>query len=246
LALSERHGWVLACASFKGAAMSKITSTVRFPGESDAYRAARDDLLLAEMELRAHVHKLTELRSRLPLGGEVPEDYVFEEAGTSAQVSLSGLFQPGRDSLVVYSFMYGPAMNQPCPMCTSFLDSLDGAAPHVAQRTNLAVVAKSPAARLHTFAQQRGWRHLRLLSSASNPYNRDYHGENAEGDQLPSLNVFVRRDGKLRHFYHTELLFAPLEPGRDPCHIDLMWPLWNVLDLTPEGRGTDWYPKLEY
>jgi predicted dithiol-disulfide oxidoreductase (DUF899 family) len=137
-------------------------------------------------------------------------------------------------------------MEQPCPMCTSFLDSLAGAAPHIAQRTNLAVVAKSPAKTLKAFAQQRGWRHLRLLSSASNAYNRDYHGENDKGDQLPSLNVFVRRDGKLRHFYHTELLSAAPDSGRDPCHIDLMWPLWNVLDLTPGGRGTDWYPQLKY
>jgi predicted dithiol-disulfide oxidoreductase (DUF899 family) len=229
--------------------MVDSTSAVRFPRESDDYRAARDQLLAAEKELRAHVHKVAELRSKLPLGGEVPEDYEFHEVAASAEgrtVRLSGLFRPGKDSLVIYSFMYGPGMNQPCPMCTSFLDSLDGAAPHIAQRANLAVVASSPAQRIHAFARERGWRHLRLLSSANNTYNRDYHGENAEGDQLPSLNVFARRSGKIYHFYHTELLFAPMEEGRDPCHIDMIWPLWNVLDLTPEGRGRDWYPTLAY
>jgi predicted dithiol-disulfide oxidoreductase (DUF899 family) len=131
-------------------------------------------------------------------------------------------------------------------MCTSFLDSLNGAAPHATQRINLAVVAKSPIERIRAFARARGWRNLRLLSSAGNSYNRDYHGETSEGSQIPAVNVFVRRDGRPHHFFNAELLFAPVESGQNGRQADLIWPLWNLFDLTPEGRGTDWYPNLAY
>src|SRR5262249_29608205 len=147
---------------------------------------------------------------------------------------------------VLYSFMFGPNDAQPCPLCTSILDSLNGASPHVTDRMNLAVVAKSPIARIRAFARSRGWTHLRLLSSAANGYNHDYHGEPADGSQMPSLNVFVRRGGTTRHAYNTELLFTPREPGQDGRHVDAIWPLWNVFDFTPDGRGTGWYPKLKY
>jgi predicted dithiol-disulfide oxidoreductase (DUF899 family) len=228
-------------------------STVRFPGESASYRAARDELLAAERDLRKQVEQVAQLRRKLPLGGELPEDYAFEEgaanlADTTAVVSvkLSDLFRKGIDTLALYNFMYGPEMKQACPMCTSFLDSLNGTAPHAGQRLNLAVVAKSPIGRIREFARGRGWHNLRLLSSARNTYNRDYHGETADGGQLPVFNVFVRRDGKIYHSYSTELVFAPPEPGQNERHIDMMWPLWNLLDLTPEGRGADWYPRLSY
>ena len=220
-------------------------STHRFPGESRAYRTARNKLLDAELKLRRQVEQVAALRRKLPAGGKVPEDFEFEEAHTK-KVRLSQLFARGKDSLVLYSFMYGPKMEKPCPMCTAFLDSLDGAAPHVSQRINLAVVAKSPIARIVEFGRARGWRNLRLLSSSANSYNRVYHGETADGSQMPSLNVFVRRGGAIRHFFHTELLFAKAEKGQDDRHIDMAWPLWNMLDFTPEGRGGDWYPKLEY
>ena len=220
-------------------------TTHRFPGESRAYRTARNKLLDAELKLRKQVEQVAALRRKLPLGGEVPEDYEFEEDG-ARKVRLSKLFARGKDSLILYSFMYGPKMEKPCPMCTAFLDSLDGAAPHIVQRANLAVVAKSPIARIREFARSRGWRNLRLLSSSANTYNRDYYGESPDGSQNPSLNVFTRRDGAIRHFFHTELLFEKAEKGQDDRHIDMAWPLWNMLDFTPEGRGTDWYPKLEY
>lgn len=217
----------------------------RFPGESRAYRTARNKLLDAEMKLRKHVEQVAALRRKLPRGGKIPQDYEFEqEAGR--KVRLSQLFDPGKDTLILYSYMYGPDMKKPCPMCTAFLDSLDGAAPHIVQRANLAVVAKSPIARIAEFARSRGWRNLRLLSSAGNSYNRDYHGESADGSQNPSLNVFTLRDGVARHFFHTELMFAKTEKGQNPRHIDMAWPLWNMLDFTPEGRGKDWYPSLEY
>ena len=220
-------------------------TTHRFPGESRAYRAARNKLLSAELKLRKHVEQVAALRRKLPAGGKVPHDYEFEEEG-GRTVRLSQLFEAGKDTLILYSYMYGPDMKKPCPMCTSFLDSLDGAAPHIAQRANLAVVAKSPIARISEFARSRGWRNLRLLSSAGNAYNRDYHGESPDGSQNPSLSVFTRRNGAIRHFFQTELMFAKAEKGQNQRHIDMAWPLWNVLDFTPEGRGKDWYPSLEY
>ena len=220
----------------------------RFPGESKAYRAARDKLLRAEIDLRRRTESVAALRRKLPVGGAVPEDYEFEEFGDSIarRVKLSELFAPGKDTLVVYSFMYSPNMAHACPSCTSILDSLDGAAPHLTQRVSLAVVAKSPIARIREFAQKRGWRHLRLISSAGNSYNRDYRGETAQGEQTPMLNVFTKRSGKIRHAYATELRLVPSDKGQDPRHVDSIWPLWNVFDFTPDGRGTNWHPRLNY
>lgn len=229
------------------------THATRFPGETPKYRAARNRLLTAERDLRRRVEQVAEMRRKLPLGGRVPNDYVFEEgardlADTNSvhPTRLSELFRDGLDTLVVYSFMFGPNMKQACPMCTSFIDSLNGAAPHFEERANLAVIAKSPIARIREFARGRGWNHLRVLSSAGTTYNRDYHGENPEGGQLPSLNVFARRSGEIHHFYHTELVFLPGDKGQNQRHIDMAWPLWNLLDFTPEGRGADWFPRLSY
>jgi len=225
----------------------------RFPNESAEYRRARDQLLRAEIDLRRQVESVAAMRRELPIGGLVPEDYVFDRGGDSIEdtdtprhVRLSELFARDGASLAVYSFMYGPKMPEPCPMCTSTLDSLDRTAPHAKQRINLAVVAKSPIARIRSFARGRGWRNLLLLSSAANTYNRDYHGATASDAQMPMLNVFVRRDGEIRHTFGSELLFVKPDPGQDGRHVDLIWPLWNLFDFTPEGRGTDWRPSLDY
>jgi predicted dithiol-disulfide oxidoreductase (DUF899 family) len=229
--------------------MTESLHSERFPGESAAYRAARDELLVAEIALRRQTEAVAALRRTLPLGGAVPEDYVFAEAaddGTARQVPMSDLFRKENASLVLYSFMYGPDMAQACPSCTSMLDGLDGAARHAMQRINLAVVAKSPIERIRAFAQERGWRNLRLLSSAGTSYNRDYHGETADGAQMPMLNVFVRRDGRTHHMVSSEMLFAPADPGQNHRHIDTIWPVWHLFDFTPEGRGADWYPALRY
>jgi predicted dithiol-disulfide oxidoreductase (DUF899 family) len=229
------------------------THAMRFPGEAARYRTARNRLLEAERDLRRQVEKVAAMRRKLPLGAPIPEDYAFEEGATDLAdtktlrtVRLSDLFRDALNTLVVYSFMFGPAMKAACPMCTSFIDSLNSAAPHFEQRANLAVVAKSPLGRIRDFGRGRMWNHLRLLSSAGNTYNRDYHGETPEGGQVPSLNVFVRRGGKIHHFYNTELVFLPGDRGQNQRHIDMAWPLWNLLDFTPEGRGTDWFPKLTY
>jgi predicted dithiol-disulfide oxidoreductase (DUF899 family) len=186
---------------------------IRFPGESSEYRRERNRLLEAEIELRRATERVAAQRRGLPPGGPISDDYRFEEAvGRGGEVRFSELFAPGKDTLVIYSFMFprwsgdtrpGPAGGEtarlplaetPCPSCTSILDSLDGAAPHLAQRLNLAVVAKSNPERIRTFARERGWRRLQLLSSRNNTYNRDYHGETPEGEQMPILNVFVRDD----------------------------------------------------
>jgi len=240
--------------------------SIAFPGESREYRAARDRLLDGEIELRRTIEAVAAARRELPQGGRVPEDYVFQAAGgdgESTDVRLSELFAPGKDSLVIYNFMFprdpdddspGPTSGKtarlplaegPCPSCTALLEQLDGAAEHAGQHVGLVVVAKTPLPRLITFATERGWRHLRVLSSATNTYNRDYHGETADGVQRPMLNVFHRdRDG-IRHFWGAELLYAPNDHGQEPRHVGTLEPLWNLFDLTPEGRP-DWHEQLSY
>jgi predicted dithiol-disulfide oxidoreductase (DUF899 family) len=216
-----------------------------FPGESAEYRAARDELLAAEIDLRRRTEEVAALRRELPPGGVVAQDYVFARDG--GEVRFSELFAD-HDTLVLYSVMFPRALDDagPCPSCTSILDSLDGAARHLEQRVALAVAAKSPLPDVLAFARERGWRHLRLLSAAGNDYNRDYQAQTADGSQLPVLNVFTRRDGEIRHFWCSELMGAPREAGQEPRHVDFIWPIWNVLDVTPEGRGSAWSPRLDY
>jgi predicted dithiol-disulfide oxidoreductase (DUF899 family) len=253
-AAAKRKPVTKAAAKAKARAKSKpALHSERFPGESPAYRKARNALLEAEIALRRQTEAVAALRRKLPAGGEVPQDYVFEEGaaglsdnGATRQVKLSELFENPDASLVLYSFMYGPNMAKPCPMCTAMLDSLNGTAPHATQRINLAVVASSPLERIRAFARERGWTNLRLLSSAGTSYNRDYRGESEDGSQQPALNVFARHGGRTHHMFSTELLFVPSEPGQNGRHVDPIWPLWNLFDMTPEGRGGNWYPKLGY
>jgi predicted dithiol-disulfide oxidoreductase (DUF899 family) len=246
-------------------ASASIDPEIRFPGESDEYRRARNHLLASEVELRRMLEIVAAQRRALPRGGAVPEDYRFDEVDRGDEVSFSELFAPGKDTLVIYSFMFprspgdtrpGPIRGEtaglaltdtPCPSCTSILDGLDGAAPHLAERLNLAVVAKSEPERIGAFARERGWRHLRLLSSRRSAYNRDYHAETPEGHQLPILNVFVRDGEEIRHTWASELLFAPGNEGQEARHVDLIWPIWSVLDMTPHGRDSaPNFPGLDY
>lgn len=228
---------------------------VRFPGESDDYRRARDELLEAEIDLRRRSEAVAAQRRRLPLGGEVPDDYGFEEyvgdSDDTRTVRLSELFEEGKDTLFLYSHMFDPdETGQPlalaCPACTSIIDAVDGEAPHIMQRINLAVSAQAPIQRFREHGRSRGWRNVRLLSSANNSYNHDYHTEQSDAKQDPIATVFVRRDGRIHHFWSSEMYFAAREAGEHPRHVDFIWPLWNVFDRTPEGRGSDWYPRLEY
>jgi predicted dithiol-disulfide oxidoreductase (DUF899 family) len=239
----------------------------KFPAESAEYREARDRLLEDEIDLRRRMEAVAAQRRELPRGGEVPEDYVFQGEGGDGEpvdVRLSELFEPGRDSLGIYSFMFprdpgddspGPVRERetaklplaegPCPTCVAMLDQLDGAVEHVSQSMNFAVVAKSPAKRVLTFGKERGWRHLRLLSSADNTYNRDYLAETPEGAQRPMLNVFHREGDLIRHFWGSELFYAPTDGDQDPRHVGTLEPLWNLFDLTPEGRPA-WAERLNY
>jgi predicted dithiol-disulfide oxidoreductase (DUF899 family) len=221
--------------------------SVAYPGESEQYRAARERLLQQEAELRRAIEAVAAARRELPPGGELKDDYVFQEAGP-ADVRFSELFAPGKDTLAIYSFMFprSPDEQLPCPSCTQFLDSFDGVVEHASQRINVAVVAKIGLRPLLAHAKSRGWRHLRLLSSAGNRYNADYLAEAESGAQLPMLNVFRRDEGGIRHFWGSELMFAPPEPGQDPRQSDTIDPLWNLFDLTPDGRGSDWDPQLTY
>lgn len=221
----------------------KSSRQVHFPNESAEYRRARNDLLEAEIALRRQTEAVAAQRRGLPPGGEVPEDYVFE-AGDGHRVRMSQLFA-GKPTLIAYSFMYGPKMDHACPACTSILDALDGEMRHVIQRASLVVIAKSPIARIMAHAKQRDWRTLGLLSSAANSYNADYHGENAKGEQTSMLNVFTLKGGVVRHSFGTEMHTSGSDPGQDPRHVNSIWPLWGLLDLTPEGRG-DFHPKLQY
>jgi predicted dithiol-disulfide oxidoreductase (DUF899 family) len=243
-----------------------VDAGMRFPNESDDYRRARNELLQAEIDLRRAIERVAAHRRTLPLGGIVPDDYVFEEARPGgASVRFSELFTPGKDTLVVYSFMFprwsgdtrpGPSEGEtarlpleetPCASCTSILDSLDGAARHLSERVNLAAVAKSDPERIRNFADERGWRHLRLLSSRNNSYNLDYHAETPDASQRPILNVFRRDGDRVHHTWATELMTAPREEGMEPRHVDLIWPIWNILDMTPEGRaGGPNFPSLSY
>ena len=228
----------------KQARATRGLHSTRFPNEKPAYRAARDKLLKAEIALRRQVETVAAMRRKLPPGGALKENYVFNEGGRT--VSMSELYTDDKNTLLVYSFMFGTDMKSACSSCTSILDGLNGQAPHVTQRVNLAVVAKSPIERIQEFAKGRGWNNLRLLSSAGNTYNRDYHGETDTGSQIPTMNVFTRRKGGIYHTWSSELLFLPPDKGQDGRHVDLLWPLWNLFDLTPEGRGSTWHPKLRY
>jgi predicted dithiol-disulfide oxidoreductase (DUF899 family) len=236
---------------------------LKFPGESVAYRGARNALLESEMALRRQIESVNAQRRALPPGGPIREDYVFEGLGLDGQpapLKMSGLFAPGKDDLALYSFMYGPERERPCPGCTHFLDSFDGVARHAAQKINLFIVAKSPLARLLALASERGWAHLAFLSTAGNTYDRDYFGDSLglggdmrrqqdfkDGEEwdMPMLSVFRRDGGLVRHFWSSEMLYVPAESGQEYRHNDLLDPLWNLLDTTADGRG-QFRPRLAY
>jgi predicted dithiol-disulfide oxidoreductase (DUF899 family) len=231
-------------AELKPAAALAAAASRPYPNEPAGYRAARESLLAQEIELRRHLARVAAQRSRLPLGGEVPEDYAFE-GPDGGPVRLSEMF--GRhDTLVAYFWMYGPQRERPCPMCTNFLGPLDANARDIEQQVALAVIALSPVARQRAFARERGWRALRLYSSAGNRFADDYRGLLPDGTDTAALNVFVRREGRIHHFWGGEMDGGTADPGQDPRGAPDIAPLWNILDLTPRGRDPDGYPSLDY
>ena len=213
-----------------------------YPNDSAAYRAARTALLAEEIELRRQIERVAALRRALPPGGEA-RDYRFknESGGT---LGLADLF--GRhDTLVSYFWMYGPQRERPCPMCTAFLGALDIPARDLAQRVAIAVLGRSPVARQLAFARERGWRNLKFYATVGDDFARDYRGLAPDGSEWPALDVWVKRDGRVQHFWGSEL-GATADPGQDARGAPDPTPLWNILDLTPAGRGSDWYPRLAY
>ena len=232
-----------ASAPLAPAAELAARNTVRWPNESTAYRQARQALLAQEIELRRHIERVAEQRRALPPGGEVLKSYQFQ--GEHGPVSLADLFG-GKQSLVIYSYMFGPQRERPCPMCTSLLGAWNGEARDIAQRVGLAVIARSPIQRLLAFSKERGWRDLPLYSDTTGECSRDYHAIAADGSDIPGLHVFTRRDGTIRHFWSGEMGFEQADPGQDPRGAPDLMPIWTILDAVPEGRGTDWYPKLDY
>lgn len=224
-----------------------------FPNESEAYRQSRDKLLNAEIELRKKLNDVAELRKQLPTGGEIKEDYKLTEGAadlsdqtTVTSVKFSDLFEQGKNNLIIYSLMYAPDAEKPCPACTSLLDGLNGIAPHIRSRDNFVVIAKAPIEKIRNWAQKRNWTNLRMLSSKNNTYNLDYFAEDEDGSQLPAMNVFRKTDTGIFHFYNTELLYGPCDEAQHPRHADLFWPVWNLFDITPDGRDTGWFPKYSY
>lgn len=215
-----------------------------YPNDSADYRAAREALLAEEVELRRHIERVAEQRRALPPGGEVPSHYTFtDEQGKT--VRLADMF--GRHkTLLVYSWMYGPQRQRPCPMCTAFLASIDGNAVDLMQRVGLAIVGASPVERQLAFARERGWKGLKFYAAEGRDFLLDYRGQSADGEEWGAFNVFTRDDdGTIRHSWGDEM-GETSDPGQDPRGAPDPMVMWNLLDLTPEGRGTDWYPKLSY
>jgi predicted dithiol-disulfide oxidoreductase (DUF899 family) len=217
------------------------TNQARFPAESAEYRAARNALLVEEIELRRHIERVASQRRALPPGGRLAQD--FELVSENGPVPLSKLFND-KDTLMIYSMMYGPRRKTPCPMCTSFLTSWNGTAVNLRERVAITVTARSPIDRLFEYKKERGFSNLPFASDMSGDYTRTYV---SPGDaDVPGFSVFGRRDGIIRHFYTGEMSSAMADPGQDPRGAPDLDPLWLMLDLTPGGRGTDWYPQLDY
>jgi predicted dithiol-disulfide oxidoreductase (DUF899 family) len=222
-----------------------------FEGESQEYRALRDQLLEAEIALKDQRERVAALRRQLPMGALVETDYVFREGPADIRdaapanfrdVRLSELFAPNKNRLIVDHMMWAAHDKLPCPMCNMWADGYNAVAPHVSDKVNFVLVAKVEIAKLRDWARRRGWDKIRLLSSHDNTFNNDFLVEEEQGKQKPGVSVFSRTaDGKIHHSYSVEATFAP---GHHRG-IDLFSPVWNLFDLLPEGREM-WMPKHFY
>jgi predicted dithiol-disulfide oxidoreductase (DUF899 family) len=205
-------------------------SELRYPNESQAYRDARDRLLADEQELIDKVKSVAERRRRLPLEGRLKEDYVFQWANdgkVGQRVQFSELFG-NKNTLLLYSFMFGPGWDKPCPSCTSLVDGYDRTSYQVTRDAAFVAIAKAPAERINAWARERGWSQIALVSGLESSYQADYKCQGESDDmQLPVMHVFSRKGGEIFHFWGTELTAN---------HLDTVWPYWNLMDFTPEGR----------
>jgi predicted dithiol-disulfide oxidoreductase (DUF899 family) len=205
-------------------------SESKYPNESQEYREARESLLEEERELVEKVKSVAEKRRMLPPGGQLKEEYVLQWANDGIigeSVNFSELFGE-KNTLLLYSFMYGPGWDNPCPSCTSLVDGFDRSAYQVSQNAAFVAIAKAPAEKINAWANIRGWSQINLVSGAESPYQADYKCQGDSDDmQWPVMHVFKKKDENIYHFWGTEL------PGN---HVDTVWPYWNLMDFTPEGR----------
>jgi predicted dithiol-disulfide oxidoreductase (DUF899 family) len=205
-------------------------SEPRYPNESREYRAARDSLLKDEQELVDKVKSVAAQRRKLPAGGQLKEDYVFQWANdgkVGKPVRFSELFGD-KDSLLLYSWMFGPNWDHPCTSCTSLMDGFDRAWYSVAKDAAFVGIAKAPAEKINAWAKQRGWSQIPLVSGYDSPFQADYKCQGESDDmQLPVMHVFRKQGGKILHFWATET---------QENHVDTVWVYWNLMDFTPEGR----------
>jgi predicted dithiol-disulfide oxidoreductase (DUF899 family) len=215
------------------AAMNKA----HLPNESPEYRQARNALLAEEIGLRRHIEHVAALRRALPPGG-IPEDYTFK--GQDGTVRLSQLFGD-KDTLVIYSWMFSPKRQHPCPMCTSLLTSWEGTTRNLRERVALAVTARSPIERLLDFKKERRWQNLQIYSDINGDYTRTY--VSADDTDVSGLNIFTRLEGTIHHFWSEEMTDQMADPGQDLRGAPDIDPLWTILDLTPGGRGATWLPR---
>jgi predicted dithiol-disulfide oxidoreductase (DUF899 family) len=215
-----------------------------FPGESAEYRKAREALLAEEIELRRHMTRLNAQRFALPPGPVIAKNYRFKDTN-GAEVGLLDLFG-NHDALVTYFWMFGPQRERPCPMCTNWLGAVNGNAPDIKQRVALKVLGRSPVARQIAFAQERGWHGLDFVQTVGDDYATDIGALQSDGSELAALIVFKRDGDKVRLFWAAEMTPEMADPGEDPRLAPDIASLWSILDLTPGGRGKDWYPKLSY
>ena len=234
-------------------ALETINGTLqltRLTNESAEYIAQREALRRAETELMRQRERIAAMRRALPQGAIV-EDYVFQEGPANLDagdapittVRLSDLFTGPSRSVVIYHLMYGKRQTNPCPMCTLWIDGFNGVGHHIVQNVDFAIAAAADPSMLRQHARNRGWRNLRLLSCGDSTFKYDLRSEDAEGTQDSTISVFTREgDGTLRHFYSCH---PWLDPNIKERGIDLLTPVYNLLDLTPQGRD-EWYAKLAY
>ncbi|MCR9278157.1 MAG: DUF899 family protein [Pseudomonadaceae bacterium] len=211
----------------------------RYPNESAEYRRARDELAVEEAELIRKVKSVARRRRELPLGGRLKEDYSFAwatESRLEEAVTLSELFR-GKSSLIIYSFMFGPSWDNPCPSCTSIVDAFDRMANQIGHDAAFVVVGKAPAPKIFDWAKRRGWNQIDLVSGYGCDFQADYGCQEDDERQFPKLNVFRRIDGAIHHFWGSEIA---------DNDIDMVWPYWNLMDLTPEGRPERGSPPQDF
>lgn len=215
-----------------------------FALEDRDYASARRALLAAEIEARRVLTRLAEQRKALPPGPEISADWRFRsEEGKERR--LIDLFDD-KDTLITYFWMYGPERDRPCPMCTDTLSGLNGVARNIDQRAALKILGRSPISRQLQFARERAWVDLTFVETNGDDYARDLGLLLDDGSEAPAFTVYHRDADTVRLFYNSEMPMKAADPGQDPRGATDLSPLWNVLDHTPEGRGSDWYPKLDY